>query len=187
MTITIAIVSMLLATVLTCLILYNIKLSRELEEAKVEATMYKEDARRIRHDFVQTHEGDVLHVMMLKQRELYDLNGMPDIDFDRPLGLRAQRCITEGIGDFTKSAIHECVELEDWTQWKPWSRQLGNKWQGQRWSEEHIKEMRMEVIDLLAFVFNLCCLLGISWQMLYHLYLEKMTVNIEERHNSGKY
>lgn len=135
---------------------------------------------------LQRASDDALSEMMGMQRELYDLNGMPNIDYDQPLGHRAKRAVTEAIGDFVKSAIHEAVELENWLAWKPWSVQLGNKWNGEQWSDEHIKAMRMEVVDLLAFVFNLCCVLGMSPKLLYLMYCEKNMIN-RERHRSQKY
>ena len=125
--------------------------------------------------------------MMARQTELYNLNGMPNIDFNRTLGLEARRRITEGIGVFVKSMIHEAVELENWTQWKPWSRRLGNKSDIEQWSEEHIREMRMEVIDLQAFVFNLCILLGMTPAILHEMYCEKADINVYDRHESGTY
>lgn len=131
--------------------------------------------------------GGMLPSMMSKQNEMYTLNGFGKFDYEQRLGKRAKESITTGIGEFVKSMIHEAVELENWTIWKPWSYQTGNKWKGEMWSPEHVHEMRMEVIDLLAFVFNLCCLLGINPRMLFDLYMQKMDTNINERHKSGTY
>lgn len=147
---------------------------------------YKADCYNAMRESVE-RPGGILAQMMARQRELYDLNGMPNIDYGRPLGRRAKRVIIEGIGDFVKSCMHECAELENWTPWKPWSQQLGNKSKIEQWGHEHIREMRMEVVDIMCFAFNLCHLLGMDWQTLWEMFNAKMDVNINERHNSGKY
>jgi hypothetical protein len=135
---------------------------------------------------MQAANGEFLATMMRAQRELYDLNGQPAIDYGRPLGHRAKKEVQRTIQEFVRSAIHECVELEDFTAWKSWSVQLGNKWPGERWSVEHIRMMRMEVVDILAFVMNLCCILGMDAKMLYLMYMEKRAIN-GDRHDSGTY
>ena len=148
-----------------------------------EALAYKPDYERLQGD----HKSDMLAAMLKRQRELYDLNGFPSIDYSRPLGRRATEVLTQSIGDFVTSLHHEACELQNWLPWKAWSKRLGNKSDVEWWSEQHILEMRMEVIDLVCFIFNICCILGIDYKTLYELYNDKMDVNINDRHNSGKY
>jgi hypothetical protein len=153
------------------------------EEEYNKLLAYKPDYEHM----MRGHHDDLLADMMKRQRELYDLNGFPNIDYNRPLGKRATEVITTSLGDFVTSMIHEAVELQNWFPWKAWSRRLGNKVDITWWSPDHFHEIRMEVIDLVCFLLNICCLLGIDHKMIYELYNKKMDININERHNSGRY
>jgi hypothetical protein len=82
--------------------------------------------------------------------------------------------------------IHEGVELRDWTPWKHWSRQLGNKVPIRQGSAEHIKEIRTEVIDLVHFVVELAVLVGLEPDDLVQAYVEKNEIN-HQRQEKGDY
>lgn len=130
--------------------------------------------------------NDRLQQLYNKQKELAELQGTPVFDFSKPLGHNAKKLLTEWTGEFVKCIIHEAVELEDWLPWKHWSIQPGNKTDIEMWSEEHLKEIRMEIIDKLHFFLDLCILWGVTPDMMFKMYMEKHQIN-NERHNTGVY
>lgn len=104
------------------------------------------------------------------------------------LTLEDQAILYDRIGVMCTALTQEVAELRDWTPWKHWSRNSGNKQltPEKMGSEEHVREMRMEVIDALHFFFNLILWLGMDAQSLHDLYVEKNYVN-RERRASGRY
>ena len=80
----------------------------------------------------------------------------------------------------------EAAELLDWTRWKQWSKQLGNKRNVKPGSEEHIGEMRMEIADVLCFLVNCAIDLSMSAEDLNRLHEAKMLVNYA-RQGTGSY
>jgi hypothetical protein len=75
----------------------------------------------------------------------------------------------------------EVAELRDWTPWKHWSIKSGNKQvdTDKLGTEEHIREMRMEAIDALHFLFNIFLWLGMDAKSIHDLYMEKNAVNYD--------
>lgn len=89
--------------------------------------------------------------------------------------------IESGVQVNCRAMFHEVAELEDWTRWKHWSKRPGNKVDIKIGSAEHIREMRLEVIDLLHFWLNAAMWLGMDVEMIYTMYLEKNGVNRERQ------
>ena len=82
----------------------------------------------------------------------------------------------------------EASELKDWTPWKHWSKQSGNKQlkAHEIGNAEHIEEMRFEVVDCLCFMLNCARALGMTPEMLNE-YHEKKTGVSHARQDSGTY
>lgn len=111
----------------------------------------------------------------------------PPEDLDLPLSAERQRYLTEWTDKWLTCITQECAELRDWTPWKHWSQRLGNKRDDVvPWSAEHLKEVRLELVDQFHFFMALCLIWGLTPQMLYDIYLEKNQVN-HARQNQGDY
>lgn len=86
--------------------------------------------------------------------------------------------------DFAHALLKEAGEVEDETAWKGWTAYLGNGWdedsRNKPFSKEHIKNMRMEVIDCIKFVAILCLILDMDLQTIYDLFVEKTKQKHEE-------
>lgn len=82
----------------------------------------------------------------------------------------------------------EGAELQDWNSWKHWSRRSGNKQvaESDLFGEEHLREIKMEVVDLLHFVLEHAVLLGMTAEDLASMYFEKNAVN-HDRQERGDY
>lgn len=84
----------------------------------------------------------------------------------------------------------EAHELKDWTPWKNWSKNIGNK--DPRFpvekigSVEHMREIVFEQIDLVHFVVESFLVLGIGPEEMMALYDIKNSIN-HDRQNSGSY
>jgi len=64
----------------------------------------------------------------------------------------------------------EISELRNWLPWKHWRTYEGYKL-------PHRRELQMEVVDMLHFVFNLALLTGLTGEELAGLFEEKMKIN----------
>lgn len=84
--------------------------------------------------------------------------------------------------------LQESSELLDWTPWKHWSQKTGNKEVAPEdfCNRSHIKEMRREVIDAMCFLMNNAMALGMTPEIFYNEYCEKMGIN-HDRQDSGVY
>jgi hypothetical protein len=92
-----------------------------------------------------------------------------------------QRIITQKVGEYCTALIQEACELRDWTPWKPWSGQLGNKSSVRPWSFEHLREMRVEIADLWCFLQNAAAWLGMDQEMFVKYHLEKVEINFKRQ------
>lgn len=110
------------------------------------------------------------------------------IDFNRQvLPYDDARQLSKMVQDIATCIAQEASELRDWTPWKHWSKQLGNK-NGivPHWSPDHIHEMRVEVADLLCFVVNAAIMLGMDDEQLFDLWRDKAMKNVA-RQQQGNY
>ena len=73
----------------------------------------------------------------------------------------------------------EVAECRDWTAWKTWSKRSGNKLVEEKdlYNEAHIKEIKLELIDIMHFLLSACLELRMDADEVYALYCEKMQVN----------
>jgi len=94
----------------------------------------------------------------------------------------------DGIDKNATAIIMEGAELKDWTPWKHWSVNSGNKEikSSDFGSDAHLREMKMEVADILCFLINTAMYLGMTPQALNAIHAEKMGVN-HGRQDSGNY
>ena len=92
----------------------------------------------------------------------------------------------EWSGNMCTAIIQEAAELRDWTPWKHWSKQLGNKQQIEHGCQQHMKEMQMEIIDLFHFVLETAIIHGMTAEDIYKVYVEKNIIN-HERQKTGEY
>ena len=83
--------------------------------------------------------------------------------------------------------LHEAAELHDWTRWKSWSQQLGNKVPMVPGSLGHFQEMRVEVADALCFLVNCAMWLGMDAEELEAIHADKMVVNYARQEQQGGY
>jgi hypothetical protein len=98
-----------------------------------------------------------------------------------------QQWVTKWLGIWCTCLMQEIAELRDWTPWKHWSKQLGNKRTDvEPWTEEHVKEMQMEVVDAWHFLMAAALTLGMNADTFYRLYCEKNGIN-HERQDQGDY
>jgi hypothetical protein len=122
--------------------------------------------------------------------DIATLSNHKDSLCDIETGQTVEFALYEEIQQSTRKMIAEASEILDWTPWKPWSKQLGNKSPDfpieKHFSEEHLREIRMEVVDQLHFVIEAAQILGMSSDDLYQMYLEKNGIN-HQRQDSGKY
>ena len=77
----------------------------------------------------------------------------------------------------------EVAECRDWTAWKSWSKRSGNKLvsEADLYNPEHIKEIKLELIDIMHFLLSACLELRMDADEVYALYCEKMQVNHERQ------
>ena len=83
------------------------------------------------------------------------------------------------VNEHATASIMEATELKDWTPWKHWSQQSGNKkFQPREFMYPgHVKEMRLEVVDNLCFLINAAMALGMTPEMLNVMHADKVAVN----------
>lgn len=97
-----------------------------------------------------------------------------------------RRKLDEAVSQFADCLIMESAELKDWTAWKHWSSQMGNKQKDvAHGSPEWVREMRIECADLFCFLINACQALGMTATDLFGHYLAKLETNYE-RQKLGK-
>ncbi len=130
---------------------------------------------------------DRLDMMWGIQNKTYDNNGMPRIDFSKPLGKRQKELLYEGLKQYVLCSVAEAMEMLNWTTWKHWSVQLGNKKQVEQFGEEHLKEMREEVADQLAFLFSQAMVLGMTPKILFDVFVHKLGTIVQDRAKDPTY
>lgn len=81
----------------------------------------------------------------------------------------------------------ETAECMDYIPWKWWSKRSGNKLVEERdlYNEAHIKEIKLELIDIMHFLLSACLELRMDADEVYALYCEKMQVNHDRQ--EGEY
>src|SRR5215831_13688695 len=84
-----------------------------------------------------------------------------DEDRDGPLTESATAVVEAAIGHYCTAVAQEAAELRDWTRWKDWSTQLGNKLPVEPGSTEWLTEVRKEIAYLMAFTLNLAAWVGL--------------------------
>lgn len=69
-------------------------------------------------------------------------------------------------------AMHaELSELLEWTNWKSWKKEKIE------YDEARLREIRLELVDLLHFWANLCVLWGLTPELAIEMYREKNAEN----------
>lgn len=149
-------------------------------------------AKRVLRRHVEQPEEDMLETMFAMQHNL-ELRTMSDSWFPwwpeegEVVTEERREYLTHWTDKFVTCLTQECAELRDWTPWKHWSQRLGNKRDDVvPWSPEHIKEVRLELVDLFHFYMALCMIWGLTPKMLFQIYNEKNNIN-HERISSSTY
>ena len=88
--------------------------------------------------------------------------------------------------EYALALMMESAELMDWSPWKHWSKQLGNKSPILPFSAAHRNEVKAELADLICFILNDCALWGITPSELVAATLAKTMVN-HQRQATGTY
>lgn len=87
------------------------------------------------------------------------------------------------IYEHAEALLQEANEIKNWTAWKHWSRRLGNGWDRNpnniQFSDEHINEIKKEIIDCLLFNLNLCILFNMDENEIITLFEDKLKINTE--------
>ena len=88
---------------------------------------------------------------------------------------------------YALALMMESAELMDWLPWKHWSVRSGNKKvpAGELFCDEHMTEIKTEVVDCLHFLLSLALELDMTADDIFSLYAEKMEVNIKRGRTSG--
>lgn len=86
------------------------------------------------------------------------------------------------------AVMMEAAELMDWTPWKHWSKQVGNKSMPNEkiLSAEHRDEVAAEIVDTIKFLLNVSILWGVGPDELINHFRKKDDVN-HKRLSSGTY
>lgn len=138
-----------------------------------------------------TYPVDLLTEMFRMQRLLQERLGRQHVklpDFGQADTTNRYICM-KVVSENALAIIMEGAELNDWTTWKHWSQRTGNKQVDPQklCSREHIKEMQLEVIDILHFWINACQDgLGMTPSDVFNIYCEKNKTNYD-RKDSGTY
>lgn len=78
----------------------------------------------------------------------------------------------------TVLAMHsELTEVLDWISWKHWKKTKVE------YTQERIKEIHFELIDLLHFWINLCLIWGLDSGKVMDIYGEKNSINHKRQDN----
>ena len=94
-------------------------------------------------------------------------------------GMEDNQTRSEWLCKYLLAMRQEIAEATDWLPWKWWSNRTGNKQvaPADMWSEDHIDELKTELIDIQHFL-NCCYLeLGMDYQEIHARYKHKMEVN----------
>ena len=134
-----------------------------------------------------------LEMIVTLQKQLMDRMNVPCLDLET-LAKSKSMAREEQLSDMYHwiqemgiAIIHEAAEIRDWTPWKHWSKQLGNKdTKIVVGSEAHLKEIHLEVIDLLHFVIELALVTGLDAESIFKMYAAKHTIN-NDRQDQGDY
>jgi hypothetical protein len=121
----------------------------------------------------EPHATDRLEDIFRRQGELADYyhQTRPDGFYSWP---PLARCTT-----WTRSIVHECCELDNELNWKPWKNPQ---------SLDANREQRlMETADILHFVTQLALDQGFSAQELYDAYVAKNDENRERQRSDPRY
>lgn len=115
---------------------------------------------------------------------LYDESGFLIRDGDE----EKIKLILQRIDEYATAIMMEGSELKDWTPWKHWSENAGNKavTKNNMLSPDHIHQMRIEVADILCFLINVSLWLGMTPDTLNEIHANKVLVN-HNRQEGGSY
>jgi dimeric dUTPase (all-alpha-NTP-PPase superfamily) len=116
---------------------------------------------------------DQLADIFERQRDLseYYHQTRPDGFYSwRPL----DRCTT-----WTRAIVHECCELDNELNWKPWKNSKS--------LDANREERLMETADILHFLVQLALDQGFSAEELYHAYVAKNEENRERQRSDPRY
>jgi len=93
----------------------------------------------------------------------------------------------ERLRQYALALMMESAELMDWLPWKHWSVRSGNKKvpAGELFCDEHMTEIKTEVVDCLHFLLSLALELGMTADDIFSLYVEKMEVNMKRGRTVG--
>ena len=116
---------------------------------------------------------DQLADIFERQRELsaYYHQTRPDGFYSWP---PIERCTT-----WTRAIVHECCELDNELNWKPWKNA--------RSLDANREERLMETADILHFLVQLALDQGFSAEDLYHAYVAKNEENRERQRSDPRY
>ena len=145
--------------------------------------------RAVQH-LAREMRNDPLKVMFLMQRKLQERvlgEEWKPWDGQFPLSEDQKQYLTHWTDKWLTCIEMEAAETRDWTPWKHWSQRLGNKNdEVLPWSAEHIKEIQIEIIDMIHFWMNLAMIFGMDDEKVFAMYCEKNQIN-HGRQNSGQY
>ena len=93
----------------------------------------------------------------------------------------------ERLRQYALALMMESAELMDWLPWKHWSRRSGNKQihPTDMYSQEHMDEIKVEIIDCLHFILSLALELDMDEEEIYQLYMTKMATNYNRQSKGG--
>lgn len=146
-------------------------------------------AKARRWDDVDQGDGDRLATIMAMQFGLMERLGYlhQSLPADpKTLALSYLPWLYKHVGELCTCVAQEAAELRDWTPWKHWSKQLGNKIEVDQGSPEHLAELDAEIIDLLHFVLELAIVRGMDAEAVLTAYERKNAVN-HKRQQQGDY
>ncbi len=119
------------------------------------------------------HTTDQLRDIFQRQAALaeYYRQTRPDGFYSWP---PLERCTT-----WTRSIVHECCELDNELNWKPWKNPKS--------LEANREERLMETADILHFLVQLALDQGFSADELYRAYVAKNEENRERQRSDPRY
>lgn len=80
--------------------------------------------------------------------------------------------------EYELAIVAELIELLDCTNWKPWKNQRF------MYDDDRMKDLHMELIDILHFWTDLCLVWGLTPKRVIELYREKHEIN-NKRQDQG--
>lgn len=118
-----------------------------------------------------------LHETQKLQEETYHLDldhfaSTPSSNVDKIVNL------IDYISINVTAAIHELVELQSETSWKPWQMDA---------PYAHRDQIRGEAVDVLHFVANILMAIGVTDEELNEAYLAKMQINRDRQNRASGY